>query len=103
MKKKTEHQVESDKRLRRIAEKKFKTTMIFPIAEFERAFGHIWADGKDTHDLTKEQMSHRALWQRIRSDILDNGNKQMRALLKELNSHTVEFNGYETELVERKG
>lgn len=86
------------KRLKGIAKKKFDTTMVFPISQFEVAFGHLWGHGLKLDELTKEQIVNRHKWEEIRQNIFNTGNQQMRNLFAELDLHDVIFHGYRYEL-----
>ena len=66
----------SKKRLINNIDKKFKTTMIGSLAVFEKYFGALWGHGDS--NITDEQKHFRQLWEEARTDILNNGNTQMR-------------------------
>ena len=86
-------------RLKRIAEKKFRTCFIAALSEFEMSFGPIvWGQGSAEDELTQEQLDNRALWKQVRKNILDKGNAQSRALGMEIDLHRVEFEGYRMNL-----
>lgn len=65
-----------------ILRKKIETTMIGALARFEDGFGDIW--GYDTDHPSQEQIRNRIIWDRIRNDILDHGNNQLRKGISEL-------------------
>jgi hypothetical protein len=92
----------SKKQLLSIIEKKLKTSFICPISLFEKYFGHLWGHGKKVHELTKEESEFLSIWNSIRTEILNNGNNQIRALFNELSQYTVTFNGYKLNLVVKK-
>lgn len=82
-------------RLKRIAEKKFRTCFIFALAEFETVFGpELWGHGLYEERLTPQQKINRERWEQVRKNILDKGNAQSRALGMEIDLHKVEFEGY---------
>ena len=86
-------------RLKKIAEKKFRTCFIAALSEFEMSFGPIvWGYGSAEDELTQEQLDNRALWKQVRKNILDKGNAQSRALGMEIDLHRVEFEGYRMNL-----
>lgn len=87
----------SKKRLMQILEKKFKTTMIGALARFEKGFGHLWGHGQD--DLTEEQLEYRKVWDEIRTEILTNGNNQLRGAQDELAQYTMSWDKYKTEFI----
>lgn len=79
--------------------KKFNTTMIGALAAFEEQFGELWGDGLEFKDLTPEQLEERERWDIVRSQVLDNGNDQLRASIDEISHYTVSFNRYVTKFV----
>jgi hypothetical protein len=81
-------------RLKKISEKKFRTTMIFALAEFENMFGQLWGHGKAENELTDEELNNRRKWSECRTRILDNGHKQSRGFGSEIDMHTVIWNRY---------
>ena len=87
---------ECRKRLARIAEKKMKTTFIGSLDAIEKTFGDIWGADLDDRDRTNEQRENYELWQDLRTEILNNGNNQCRALLNEISNHIVQWNRYQT-------
>ena len=92
------HSADAHDRLKRIAKRKFTTTFIFALAEFERSFGHLWGHGKPEGDLNEIEHVNRRLWEVVRQNILNNGNTQSRALQAELDLHAVSFRGYRMDL-----
>lgn len=82
---------ESRKRLDRILSQKMNTTFIGAISAFENNFGFLWGAGKK-RELTEEEQNLLNIWQRVRTDILNNGNNQLRALRNELQNHSVSWN-----------
>jgi hypothetical protein len=81
--------------LKRHIQTKFKTTMIGSLAKFEEAFGRLWGHGVESDQLTEEQKEYRELWQLVRTEILNQGNNQLRASLSEVDNHTVTYNKME--------
>lgn len=81
---------ESRKRLDKIISQKMQTTFIGAISAFESNFGFLWGSGKK--ELTEEEQALFNIWQRVRTDILNNGNNQLRALRNELQNHSVSWN-----------
>lgn len=61
--------------------KRFKTTMIGALARFEDTFGYLWED-----ENTIDRENFNILWERVRDEILNNGNKQMRATINEVSN-----------------
>ncbi len=86
-------------RLKKIIGKKFDTTMIFPLSQFEAAFGHLWGDKLPEDKLTDDQKVMRNKWKACRENILNNGNQQKRNSWAELDMHEVKWLRYCTVLV----
>lgn len=63
-------------------DKRFKTTMIGSLAQFEQKFAHLW-EGEGDPD---RQQYYYDLWQDVRDEVLNNGNHQARCAIKELKS-----------------
>jgi len=83
-------------RLKRIAQKKFRTCFIYALAQFEESFGReIWGHNLPDDMLTDDQRENRKIWEQVRKRILDKGNTQSRALSMELDLHEVRFKGYQ--------
>jgi len=83
-------------RLKKIIGIKFDTTMIYPLSQFEAAFGHLWGYGKDPSSLTSDEQVLKAKWEECRTNILNTGNQQKRNAFIELDMHDVIWNRYET-------
>ena len=93
---------DSKNRLKDIAMKKFRTCFIFALSEFEETFGHdLWGHNTDEDCMTDEQLLNREKWKNIRTNILNKGNTQARALMSEIDLHKIEFEGYRTFLKEK--
>jgi hypothetical protein len=60
--------------------KKFQTTMIGSLARFESIFGHLWEDDSVESDRFAD------MWEYARNSILNNGNKQARAAIEDINN-----------------
>ena len=82
----------SKKRLINNVEKKFKTTMIGSLASFEKYFGELWGHGGE--DLTPEELRFRELWEQARTEILNNGNSQLRIAQEEIAQYSMTWNRY---------
>lgn len=86
---------DSKERLKKIAQRKFRTCFISALSEFESQFGvSLWGHGLLEEEMTPEQIDNRAIWEQVRKNILDKGNAQSRALGMEIDLHHVEFQGY---------
>lgn len=89
----------SKKRLLNSLDRKFKTTMIGALAQFEEAFGELWGHGKDQSKLTAQEEDARQLWDQTRTSILNNGNNQLRAAHEEIAQYTLSWNRYKTDFI----
>ncbi len=83
-------------RLKKIIAKKFDTTMIFPLSQFEAAFGEIWGQNKPEETLTPEERVMRAKWKECRNNILNVGNQQKRNANAELEMYQVIWSRYKS-------
>ena len=82
-------------RLKRIISKKFQTSFIFSIVEFENVFGpELWGYGKSEEELTSAQKMNRQRWNQVRTNILNKGHAQARAVLAEIDLHDFDYSGY---------
>lgn len=64
--------------------KRFQTTMIGALFEFEKSFGYLWGQEKNPDFLTETEDKFRDRWERVRNQILNNGNNQLRKCLTDL-------------------
>src|SRR4051812_9859758 len=93
----------SKQRLLRTIEKKCKTLMIGALAQFEQIFGRdLWGYGKDDSDKTQEELIAYELWQKCRTNILNNGNNQIRAIDNEVQNYEVKWLRYQLNLPVKK-
>lgn len=92
----------SKKRLIANITKKFQTTMIGALSQFEAEFGYLWGMGNSIDSLTQEQRVWYDVWQKVRTEILNNGNSQLRACLEEIAQYTMTWNRYQTQFIIRK-
>jgi len=90
----------SQNRLRQNVGKKIQTTMIGALSAFEENFGKLWGLESDV-DLTDEQKMFRELWEKTRTDVLNKGNKQLRAAMEEISEYNTEWNKYKATLIVR--
>jgi hypothetical protein len=77
----------SKKRLLSNVSRKFQTTMIGSLAAFEKRFGHLW----------ENDPGWRRVWEETRTDVLDLGNKSLRAAEQEISEYTITWDRYQTE------
>jgi dsDNA-specific endonuclease/ATPase MutS2 len=81
--------------INKILEKRFQTTMIGSLYEFEESFGYLWGQDKEGHQLTEQEQKFRIKWEDTRNQILNNGNNQLRKCLSDLEktqANTVKYN-----------
>ena len=64
--------------IKNILNKRFQTTMIGALFEFEKTFGYLWGQNKDYDNLTERELQFLDLWDATRNRILNNGNNQLR-------------------------
>lgn len=68
-----------------LATKRLKTVMIGSISKIENSFGYLWGQHKNDNELlTEQELYFDNVWQDVRNNILNHGNKQMRVLEEEL-------------------
>jgi len=67
-----------------ILTKRFQTTMIGALFEFEKTFGYLWGHDKDEKDLTDKELDFLDRWDMVRNQILNNGNNQLRKAIADL-------------------
>ena len=91
-------QANSKDRFKAVLEKKFKTTMIGALSKFELRFGYLWGFGKEPTELTEEEREMYEVWLLARTEILNNGNTQLRHSLDELSRYTLTYEGYRMNL-----
>jgi len=90
-------------RFKNICRKKFQTCFIFPIAEFEETFGkELWGNGLQDSELTEKQKLNKLKWDRLRKNVLDKGNGQLRAFLSEIELYNIIYQGYKTNFIGTK-
>lgn len=81
-----------------IAQSRFKTIMIGSIARIEDYFGYLW--GHNQEELTDRQKEFKALWEELRTEILNHGNFHIRKGLDEIEELlTVDDNMYEYKFI----
>lgn len=74
--------------------KRFQTTMIGALFEFEKAFGYLWGQQKyDNEPLSQKEIEFGELWDNVRNKILNNGNNQLRKTIADLNrDNNIKYN-----------
>jgi len=89
----------SRERLKTLSTKKFKTSFVFAIAEFEKVFGlDLWGHGLPDDQTSDLQKANKERWSQVRTNILNKGNTQARAMCAELDLHDIKFVGYKMDL-----
>jgi transcription termination factor Rho len=86
------YKADSKDRLSKILKKKIQTTMIGALSAIEENFGFLW--NSNNVDLSPEQEKMKALYNKMRSEILDKGNNQARNIDAELAQYDVEWLRY---------
>lgn len=86
-------------RLKKIIGKKFDTSMIYPLSQFEEFFGYLWGHNKHDSQLTKEERANKDKWLKCRENILNNGHRQKNNAFSELDLHDVKWNRYQAVLL----
>lgn len=72
--------------------KRFQTTMIGALFEFEKHFGHLWGQNKYEDELLNEnEEKYRQIWDDVRNKILNNGNNQLRKCLSDIRPNQVQY------------
>ena len=84
----------SKKRLSTIIGTKIKTSFIGAISSCEKNFGFLWGHGKNEEDLTDQEIEMKEIWDEIRTEILDNGNTQLRAASNEIENYSINWDRY---------
>ena len=87
------YKAESKSRLEKIISTKIRTTMIGALATIEEHFGFLW------QNRSSEEATHfEGLYEKVRQEILDNGNNQIRNVKVELDHYSVEWLKYKLTL-----
>lgn len=69
----------------KILKKRFQTTMIGSLYEFEKIFGYLWGHEKSEDiELTEKEENFLDMWEEARNKILNNGNNQLRKAVSEI-------------------
>lgn len=82
--------------------KRFQTTMIGALFEFEKVFGYLWGQNKNPDFLTESEEDFRDRWDDVRNQILNNGNNQLRKCLSDLERLNSSNNIYHYKLYNKK-
>jgi hypothetical protein len=88
----------SRQRLEKIITTKIRTAFIGALAAFEEHYGFLWGNDKESSNLTKEEREMQSLWIETRTQVLNNGNAQIRAAQNEISNHVIHWNRHHVEL-----
>jgi len=94
---KEKYKHDSRDRLSKISRKKIQTTMVGALSSIETHFGFLWGQDKQS-DLTDDEKFMKEIFEKVRAEIFDNGNSQMRNLSVELEQYEVEWLRYHMDL-----
>jgi hypothetical protein len=92
----------SKTRLLGITKTKLKTSFVGALAKFETYFGSLWGHGKPRTECTETQLHNREVWDQCRTEVLNNGNSQIRAMESELDQYTISWDRCQTLLSPRR-
>lgn len=89
----------SRERLRKNIETKIRTTMIGSLSQIENVFGFLWGHGKrNGQPLTEAEENMQELFDKLRTEILNLGNNQIRAAKAEIDQYVVDWQRYQYNL-----
>lgn len=74
--------------------KKLMTTGVGSLSIFEENFGYLWGHKKKKEDLTENEALFLELYGKVRDEVFDNINGQIRGMQAELNLHDIEYTGF---------
>jgi len=80
-------------RLSKIISTKIKTSFIGALDVIEKTFGFLWAENEDG-TRSDEATKFYDLYQQMRTDILNNGNSQIRGAQNEIANHVISWSRY---------
>lgn len=86
---------QSRERLKKSIETKIRTTMIGALALIEEKFGFLWGQDKSEDELTDHELDMEDLKEELRTEILNQGNAQLRAAQAEIDQYDVRWNRYQ--------
>lgn len=89
----TKHKQGDRDRLADNFRKKLLTSGVGALATFEEFFGYLWGQGKSLTELTENERDFLALYQKVRDNVFDNVNSQIRGSQAEIALHSVEYRG----------
>lgn len=83
---------ESIERVKKNIDSACRTIMIGSLDEMEKAFGHLW--GHNEENPTEEQEQWFAIWQEVRTRILDKGHNSAHWLKNNMDQYSVQKKRY---------
>jgi hypothetical protein len=95
---KDNYRYQSRRRLRQTIETKINTVMIGALDSIEKAFGDAWGHGTPNHLKTPQQLKMLELKDKLRTEILNNGNNQKRAAIAAIEEYDVEWKRHHMEM-----
>ena len=93
---------DSKERLSKIIKKKIETTMIGALSSVESHFGFLWGQ-EHAGPLTPDEEIMKEIFQKIRSEVLDKGNNQIRNMDTEFAQYDIEWKKYSLVLPVKPG
>lgn len=88
--------------IKELLKKRFQTTMIGAIFEFEKTFGYLWGQDKNPDFLSEIEEDFRDRWEVVRNQILNNGNNQLRKCLIDIENINTDDTKYHYRFYKRK-
>lgn len=89
--------------IKELLKKRFQTTMIGAIFEFEKTFGYLWGQDKNPDFLSEMEEDFRDRWEVVRNQILNNGNNQLRKCLIDIENINTDDKKYHYRFYKKKG
>ena len=77
---------------------RLRTVMIGALARFENEFGALWGHNKGGPK-TQQQLDLYNKWQKVRTEILDLGNNNIRDAERDIAQYTLSWNRYRTDFI----
>lgn len=96
--KKEKYLEDSRQRLDNIMSQKIRTSFIGALSAFEEAFGFLWRHGEPESSLNEQEREMRELYNNARTQLLNNGNNQLRAAKTEISNHIIEWKRFNTSI-----
>jgi hypothetical protein len=96
------YKIDSKERLSKIIKKKIETTMIGALSSVEAHFGFLWGQ-EHSEPLSEQEEMMKEIFQKIRSEVLDKGNNQIRNMDAEFSQYDIEWKKYSLVLPVKQG